>query len=121
MGGDTHKHYASQHPDPAWSMQHFSKSPSPVTSDQSGLLADSPVAISCADGAVRWMGDVGGRRSGLLFYSAGNVLGLLVVGARWYELSLYLMDVVLSLAGDVVRSLSAFCGVWCDFSLDILG
>ncbi|XP_039281484.1 uncharacterized protein LOC120350773 [Nilaparvata lugens] len=65
--------------------------------------------------------DVGNRRSGLLFYEAGNVLGLLVSGARWYGLSLYLMDVVLSLAGDVVRSLSAFCGVRCDFSLDILG
>ncbi|XP_039275053.1 uncharacterized protein LOC120349156 isoform X2 [Nilaparvata lugens] len=38
-------------------------------------------------------GDVGGRRSGLLFNVVGNVLGLLVSGARWYGLSLYLMDV----------------------------
>ncbi|XP_039292953.1 uncharacterized protein LOC120353410 isoform X2 [Nilaparvata lugens] len=62
-------------------------------------------------------GDVGGRRSGLLFYSAGNVLELLVSGARWYGLSLYLMDVILSLAGDVVRFLLAFCGWWCGLSL----
>ncbi|XP_039284966.1 uncharacterized protein LOC120351478 [Nilaparvata lugens] len=105
----------------------------------------------CCRCCPRWMdGDVGGRRSGLLFYVVGNVLGLLVSGARWYGLSLYLMDVVLglagdvvrlllafcgwwyglslyaidvilSLAGDVVRLLSAFCGVWHDFSLDILG
>ncbi|XP_039289557.1 uncharacterized protein LOC120352546 [Nilaparvata lugens] len=66
-------------------------------------------------------GDVGGRRSGLLFYAAGNVLGLLVSSARWYGLSFYLMDVVLGLAGDVGWSLSAFCGVRRDFSLDIFG
>ncbi|XP_039281094.1 uncharacterized protein LOC120350661 isoform X2 [Nilaparvata lugens] len=65
--------------------------------------------------------DVGGRRSGLLFNLAGNVLGLLVVCARWYGLSLYLMGVILSLAGGVVRLLLAFCRVRCDFSLDILG
>ncbi|XP_039289569.1 uncharacterized protein LOC120352550 isoform X2 [Nilaparvata lugens] len=66
-------------------------------------------------------GDVGGRRSGLLFNVVGNVLGLLVSGARLYGLSLYLMDVVLGLAGDVVQSLSAFGGVRRDFSLDTLG
>ncbi|XP_039288346.1 uncharacterized protein LOC120352339 [Nilaparvata lugens] len=104
----------------------------------------------CCRCCPRWLGDTGGRRSGLLFYSAGNVLGLLVSGARWYGLSLYLMDVILSLAGDVVRLVLAFCGRWyglslyamddvfglagdvvrllsafcrvrCDFSLDILG
>ncbi|XP_039288501.1 uncharacterized protein LOC120352371 isoform X2 [Nilaparvata lugens] len=32
-----------------------------------------------------------------------------------------LPDVILSLAGDVVRVVLAFCGVQCDFSLDILG
>ncbi|XP_039281059.1 uncharacterized protein LOC120350654 [Nilaparvata lugens] len=76
----------------------------------------------CCRRCPRWMdGDVGGRRSGLLFHSAGNVLGFLVSGARWYRLSLYAMDVVLGLAGDVVRSLSAFGGVRRNFSLDILG
>ncbi|XP_039286774.1 uncharacterized protein LOC120351928 [Nilaparvata lugens] len=53
---------------------------------------------------------MGGQRSGLLFDSVGNVLGLLVSCAGWYRLSLYLMDVVLGLAGDVVQLLSAFCG-----------
>ncbi|XP_039280365.1 uncharacterized protein LOC120350552 [Nilaparvata lugens] len=67
------------------------------------------------------MGDMCGRRSGLLFHSAGNVLGLLVVCAQWYGLSLYLMGVILSLAGGVVWLLLAFCRVRCDFSLDILG
>ncbi|XP_039291560.1 uncharacterized protein LOC120353076 [Nilaparvata lugens] len=75
----------------------------------------------CCRCCLWWMGDTCGRRSGLLFYSAGNVLGLLVVCTRWYGLSLYLMGVILSLAGGVVRLLSAFCRVRCDFSLDILG
>ncbi|XP_039291471.1 uncharacterized protein LOC120353055 isoform X1 [Nilaparvata lugens] len=66
-------------------------------------------------------GDVGGRRSGLLFNVVGNVLGLLVSGARWYGMSLYALDDVLSLAGDVGWSLSAFCGVRRDFNPDILG
>ncbi|XP_039290319.1 uncharacterized protein LOC120352680 [Nilaparvata lugens] len=66
-------------------------------------------------------GDVGGRRSGLLFNVVGNVLGLLVSGARWYGLSLYATNDVLGLAGDVVQSLSAFGGVRRDFSLDTLG
>ncbi|XP_039280048.1 uncharacterized protein LOC120350499 [Nilaparvata lugens] len=67
------------------------------------------------------MGDTGGWWSRLLFNVVGNVLGLLVVCAQWFELSLYLMDVILSLVGDVVRLLSAFCRVQCDLSLDILG
>ncbi|XP_039291701.1 uncharacterized protein LOC120353115 [Nilaparvata lugens] len=62
-----------------------------------------------------------GRRSGLLFHSAGNILGLLVSGARLYGWPLYAMDVVLGLAGDVVRFLSAFGGVRRDFNPDILG
>ncbi|XP_039277170.1 uncharacterized protein LOC120349885 isoform X1 [Nilaparvata lugens] len=66
-------------------------------------------------------GDVGGRRSGLLFNLVGNVLGFPVSGARWYGLSLYLMDVVLGLADDVDWFLSAFGGVRRDSSLDILG
>ncbi|XP_039295818.1 uncharacterized protein LOC120354030 isoform X2 [Nilaparvata lugens] len=109
------------------------------------------IGFICCRCCLRWRdSDVGNRRSGLLFYSAGNVLGLLVSGARWYRLSLYLMGVILSLAGDVVRLVLAFCGWWyglslhamddvvglaggvvrfllafggvrCDFSLDILG
>ncbi|XP_039301441.1 uncharacterized protein LOC120356558, partial [Nilaparvata lugens] len=67
------------------------------------------------------MGDTCGRRSGLLFHSAGNVLGLLVSSARWYELSLYATNDVLSLADDVDWFLSAFCGVRRDFNPDILG
>ncbi|XP_039276256.1 uncharacterized protein LOC120349756 [Nilaparvata lugens] len=55
-------------------------------------------------------GDVGGRRSGLLFNVVGNVLGLLVSGARLYGWPLYAMDVVLGLAGDVDWFLSAFGG-----------
>ncbi|XP_039283313.1 uncharacterized protein LOC120351154 [Nilaparvata lugens] len=66
----------------------------------------------------RWMGgDVGGRRSGLLFNVVGNVLGLLASGARWCGLFFYLMDVILSLAGDVVRLVLAFCGRWYGLSL----
>ncbi|XP_039291664.1 uncharacterized protein LOC120353092 isoform X4 [Nilaparvata lugens] len=65
--------------------------------------------------------EVGGRRSGLLFNVVGNVLGLLVSGARWYGWPLYAMDDVLGLAGDVVWFLSAFGGVRRDSSLDILG
>ncbi|XP_039284995.1 uncharacterized protein LOC120351487 isoform X1 [Nilaparvata lugens] len=80
------------------------------------------IGFVCCRRCLRWMdGDVGGRRSGLLFYAAGNVLGLLVSSARWYGQSLYLMDVVLGLAGDVGWSLSAFCGVRRDFNPDILG
>ncbi|XP_039275276.1 uncharacterized protein LOC120349364 [Nilaparvata lugens] len=109
------------------------------------------IGFICCRCCPRWMdSDVGGRRSRLLFNMVGNVLGLLVVCARWYGLSLYLTDVILSLAGgvvrlilafcgrwyglslhamddvfglagDVVRSLSAFGGVRCNFSLDILG
>ncbi|XP_039301356.1 uncharacterized protein LOC120356485 isoform X2 [Nilaparvata lugens] len=76
----------------------------------------------CCRRCPRWMdGDVGGRRSGLLFHSAGSVLGFLVSGARWYGMSLYALDDVLSLAGDVVRLFLAFCGVRRDSSLDILG
>ncbi|XP_039279873.1 uncharacterized protein LOC120350478 [Nilaparvata lugens] len=76
----------------------------------------------CCRCCPRWLdGDVGGRRSGLLFYLVGNVLGLLVSCARWYGLSLHAMDDVLSLAGDVVQLFSASCGVRRDFSLDILG
>ncbi|XP_039291472.1 uncharacterized protein LOC120353055 isoform X2 [Nilaparvata lugens] len=76
----------------------------------------------CCRRGPRWMdGDVGGRRSGLLFNVVGNVLGLLVSGARWYGMSLYALDDVLSLAGDVGWSLSAFCGVRRDFNPDILG
>ncbi|XP_039297844.1 uncharacterized protein LOC120354565 [Nilaparvata lugens] len=82
-----------------------------------GILLD-PHLRRC----LQWMdGDVGGRRSGLLFNVVGNVLGLLVSGARLYGWPLYAMDVVLGLAGDVVRSLSAFCRVRRDFSLDIFG
>ncbi|XP_039296750.1 uncharacterized protein LOC120354198 isoform X2 [Nilaparvata lugens] len=77
--------------------------------------------LMCCRCCPRWMGDTCGRRSGLLFHSAGNVLGFLVSGARWYGLSLYAMDDVLGLAGDVVQSLSAFGGVRRDFSLDTLG
>ncbi|XP_039288499.1 uncharacterized protein LOC120352371 isoform X1 [Nilaparvata lugens] len=40
----------------------------------------------------QWMGDMGGRRSGLLFNLVGNVLGLLMSGARGYGLFLYLMS-----------------------------
>ncbi|XP_039276322.1 uncharacterized protein LOC120349764 [Nilaparvata lugens] len=80
------------------------------------------IGFVCCRRCLRWMdGDVGGRRSGLLFNMVGNVLGLLASGARWYELSLYAMDVVLVLAGDVGWSLSAFCGVRRDFNPDILG
>ncbi|XP_039290065.1 uncharacterized protein LOC120352646 [Nilaparvata lugens] len=104
----------------------------------------------CCRRCPRWMGDTCGRRSGLLFNVTGNVLGLLMSDARgyelslyamndvlslagnvvrlllafcarWYRLSLYAMDDVLGLAGDVVRSLSALCRVRCNFSLDILG
>ncbi|XP_039291372.1 uncharacterized protein LOC120353007 isoform X2 [Nilaparvata lugens] len=80
------------------------------------------IGFVCCRRCLRWRdSDVGGRRSGLLFNVAGNVLGLLVSSARWYELSLYATNDVLGLAGDVVQSLSAFGGVRRDFSLDTLG
>ncbi|XP_039286693.1 uncharacterized protein LOC120351913 isoform X2 [Nilaparvata lugens] len=75
----------------------------------------------CCRCCSRWMGNTCGRRSGLLFNLAGNVLELLMSDARGYELSLYAMNVDLGLAGDVGWSLSAFCGVRRDFSLDVLG
>ncbi|XP_039292839.1 uncharacterized protein LOC120353990 isoform X1 [Nilaparvata lugens] len=77
--------------------------------------------LMCCRCCPLWMGDMCGRRSGLLFNLVGNVLGFLVSGARWYGLSLYLMDVVLGLADDVDWFLSAFGGVRRDSSLDILG
>ncbi|XP_039291662.1 uncharacterized protein LOC120353092 isoform X2 [Nilaparvata lugens] len=80
------------------------------------------IGFACFRCCSRWMDDeVGGRRSGLLFNVVGNVLGLLVSGARWYGWPLYAMDDVLGLAGDVVWFLSAFGGVRRDSSLDILG
>ncbi|XP_039283062.1 uncharacterized protein LOC120351115 [Nilaparvata lugens] len=72
----------------------------------------------CCRRCPRWMDDeVGGRRSGLLFNVVGNVLGLLVSGARWYGWPLYAMDDVLGLAGDVVQLFLAFCGRWYGQSL----
>ncbi|XP_039293380.1 uncharacterized protein LOC120353530 [Nilaparvata lugens] len=81
--------------------------------------------ICCRCCLQRRDSDVGNRRSGLLFNMVGNVLGLLASGARWCGLFFYLMDVILSLAGGVVRLLSAFCGRWYGLSLyaidDVLG